>query len=497
MIKWHAKCSCLLAGLAFGCSTDNPPSPPNVVFILIDDMGWKDLGCYGSEFYETPNIDALASEGIRFTDAYSASGVCSPTRASIFTGKSPSRLHLTQWIGPEEWQVGGDLTTPEFEQQLPLEEITFAEVLKENGYTTFFAGKWHLGSEPFYPQHQGFDINIGGNDAGAPPSYFYPYERDNWKGTGWPEKIRSIEGGTPGEYLTDRLTDEALNFLDTIGNRPFLLCLSHYAIHKPLQAKTADSIHFATKASGMDHDGEQFVRGPRGEYTRQYQDHAVNAGMIKAVDESVGRVIGKLEASGLRDNTIIIFTSDNGGVSCATISGEGGYVEPYNICTSVLPLRGGKGWYYEGGIRVPLIVSLPGEEFRAGISDYPVVSYDFFPTLLDLLSIEHTPVEPIDGISFSQELLGQDDGPKRPIFWHYPHYHTLGQSPASAVRLGKYKLIRFYEDGHSELYNLKADPGEQQDLSDLLQEKVSELGQVLSICLERTDASLPEHSTDH
>jgi len=490
----------MLATVIGSCTHTTRNELPNVVFILIDDMGWKDLGCYGSVFYETPEIDALAEGGIRFTNAYSASGVCSPTRASILTGKSPARLHLTQWIGPNEWQVDGPMRTPAFEQQLALEEVTLAEVLKNSGYATFFAGKWHLGGPEFYPEHQGFDINIGGNDAGAPPSYFYPYERDNWKGTGWPEKIHSIKGGKPGEYLTDRLTDEALRFLDTVGSRPFLLYLSHYAIHKPLQAKQQDSVYFARKAIVSPGQGKRFIQDSRGGFTRQFQDHAVNAGMIRSVDQGVGRILAKLKSLDIWDNTIIVFTTDNGGVSCATVLGEGGYVNKSNICTSALPLRGGKGWYYEGGIRVPLIVKPAGGNFQPGTSDAPVISYDFLPTLVDMLDLESAIFPPegsferkIDGISFRAALSGGRI-PQRPIFWHYPHYHTLGQTPASAIRMGKYKLIWWYEEEKAELYDLSTDLSETANLAEQLPDKTAELKEILMVYLASVNASHPSQN---
>lgn len=480
--------------LTTGCGKKTSQQEWNILFILVDDMGWKDLGCYGSDFYETPNIDRLAAEGMLFTNAYAASGVCSPTRASIMTGKSPARLKLTQWIGPEEWQITGEMSTPWFVQQLSLEDTTIAESLKHSGYTTFFAGKWHLGGPEFYPEHQGFDVNIGGNDAGAPPSYFYPYERENWTGTGWPPKIENIRGGEAGEYLTDRLTLEAEHFLDTIGERPFFLYLSHYAIHKPMQSKQELVDYYVRKAENMTRSGEKFVAGERGAYTRQYQDHAVNAAMIHSVDESVGRLVEKLEQMGLRDNTVIIFTSDNGPVASAPVTGQGGHVDYADICAAVLPLRGGKGWYYEGGIRVPLIVSGPAVGTPGAVTETPVSSYDLYPTILEITGHQVKPTFHRDGISFLPVLKGNAGNgvlTDRPLYWHYPHYHTLGQTPASAIRSGEMKLIWWYENETAELYDLGKDPQELNDVSRDFPQITDSLSALLFLYLDQVEADYP------
>ncbi len=480
---------------ATACTPGKNREKPNVVVILVDDMGWKDCGCYGSTFYETPHIDSLAATGVRFTQAYSASGVCSPTRASILTGKTPARLHLTEWIGPDEWHIKGELATPAFRQQLDHSETTLAEALKTNGYTTFFTGKWHLGSEPFYPEHHGFDKNIGGNSAGAPPSYFYPYRRENWEGTGWPREIAGLEEGSPGEYLTDRLTREAEQFLDTIGNRPFLLYLSHYAIHKPLQAKAADSTYFARKAASLNPTGKRYKKEPRGGLTRQYQDHPVNAAMIKSVDQSVGQILAKLNQKELTRNTIVIFTSDNGPVTTSTITEFGGRVDRYNLCSSVLPLRAGKGWYYEGGIRVPLIIRWPGHTPSDSIITEPAISYDLYPTILTMCGIDPMPRQHLDGLDLSPILTGDTSLTARTLYWHYPHYHTLGQTPASAIRKGDYKLIWWYEEEEAELYDLSVDVSEKRNLADSLPAITRSLHNQLFNYLGEVDAGYPERTT--
>lgn len=337
-------------------SSSGPRRKPNFVFFLIDDLGWADVGCFGSKFYQTPNIDKLAKEGMRFTDAYAASPVCSPTRASIMTGKYPARLKLTNFlIGKRQ----GKLLPAEYIHYMPLEEVTITEALKETGYVCCFVGKWHLGGEPYWPEHQGFDINIGGTNSGMLHSYF---------GTQW-QGNPPVESN-PGEYLTDKLTDEALKFIESNKDRSFLLYLSHYAVHIPLQAKQEMVEKYQAKAAKQPGKEPRFL--PEGDtMAKQMQDHPVYAAMVESVDESVGQVTKKLEELGLADNTIVIFMSDNGGLSTA----EG---HP----TSNLPLRAGKGWLYEGGIREPVIIKWPGAVKPNSVCSEPVTSTDFYPTML-------------------------------------------------------------------------------------------------------------------
>ena len=453
---------------------DGAPRRPNFVFFLIDDLGWKDLGCYGSTFYETPNIDRLAREGMRFTNAYAACPVCSPTRASIMTGKYPARLGITQWIG------GPNEPTP-YRHYLPLEEVTIAEVLKEAGYATGFVGKWHLSTRgedrfKYYPDRQGFDVNIGGDWSGAPPTYFYPYEKRN----------RALEtmppGGEDGEYLTDRLTDESLKFLNANKDRPFLLYLSHYAVHTPIESKQALTEKYKAKAEGLPQPAGPHAQPVYGRYkTRMVQDHPVYAGMVQSVDESVGRVMNKLEALGLEDNTIVIFMSDNGGLS--TVGREGP--------TCNLPLRAGKGWLYEGGIREPMLIKWPGVVKPGSLCHETVTSTDFYPTMLEMAGLPLRPEQHVDGVSLAGLLKGTGTLRRNAVYWHYPHYHGSGNRPSGAVRAGDYKLIEWYEDGRIELYNLKDDLGEQTDLATAESAKAAELRHMLHAWRGEMDGKMP------
>ncbi|MHC4518985.1 MAG: sulfatase, partial [Planctomycetota bacterium] len=389
---------------------------PNFVFFLIDDLGWADLGCYGSTFYETPNIDGLAAEGMRFTEAYAACPVCSPTRASIMTGKYPARLGITQWIG-------GPNEPTAYRHYMPLEEVTIAEALREAGYATGFVGKWHLSTRDetrhtYYPDRQGFDVNIGGDWSGAPPTYFYPYEKRN-------RKLESMPpGGEKGEYLTDRLTDESLKFLEANRDRPFLLYLSHYAVHTPIESKKALTEKYAAKAKKVLEGDRPEARPVYGRYkTRMVQDNAAYAGMVQSVDESVGRVMKKLEALGLERNTIVIFMSDNGGLS--TVGREGP--------TCNLPLRAGKGWLYEGGIREPMLMKWPGVVEAGSVCDEPVTSTDFYPTMLEMAGLPARPQQHVDGVSLAGLLKGEGTPKREAMYWHYPHYHGSGNRPSGAV----------------------------------------------------------------
>jgi arylsulfatase A-like enzyme len=444
---------------------------PNFVFFLIDDMGWTDVCCYGSSFYETPNIDKLASEGMRFTNAYAACPVCSPTRASIMTGKYPARLKLTDYL---KGRRRGKLNPAEYLDQMPLEEVTVAEALKEAGYTTCFVGKWHLGEKPYYPEHQGFDINIGGTHSGMPRSYFWP----KWRGN------PPIEG-REGEYLTDKLTDASLKFLDTNKDRPFLLYLSHYAVHNPVEAKKDMIEKYKAKAAGHPAEEPRFLP-EGGSKARQVQDNPVYAGMIQSVDESVGRIMIKLQELGLEDNTVVIFMSDNGGLSTA----EG---SP----TSNIPLRAGKGWLYEGGIREPMMIKWPGVVKAGSLCGEPVISTDFYPTILEMAGLSLKPEQHSDGVSLVPLLKGAATLGRPAIFWHYPHYGNQGGSPGGAVRAGDYKLIEFYEDNHLELYNLKDDISEKNNLAEKMPDKADELHRMLKAWRVDVDATMPTPNPDY
>jgi len=456
---------------------------PNFVFILIDDMGFKDIGCNGSSFYETPNIDKLAADGMRFTDAYAACPVCSPTRASIMTGKYPARLNLTDYlIGRRR----GKLIPPEYIHQMPLEEVTIAEALKEAGYATCFIGKWHLGGKPYWPEQQGIDVNIGGTQSGMPRNYFWP----QWRGN------PPIEGRA-GEYLTDRLTDEALMFLESKKDKPFLLYLSHYAVHIPLQAKKEMIEKYKAKAAKQPTRQPRFLPEGRSK-ARQVQDHPVYAGMVESVDESVGRVMKKLEELGMADNTVVIFMSDNGGLSTA----EG-------WPTSNVPLRAGKGWLYEGGIREPMIIKAGNAGFRSSrpsaggvvkpgsVCSEPVTSTDFYPTMLEMAGLPLKPEQHIDGVSLVPLLRGKEKLNREAIFWHYPHYGNQGGSPGGAVRAGDYKLIEFYEDSRVELYNLKADIGEKKNLAGKMPDKAAKMRKMLQTWRKAVNAQMPTPNPDY
>lgn len=464
-------------------STEQTDRQPNFIFILVDDLGWTDLGCYGSSFYETPNIDRLAAEGTRFTNAYAACPVCSPTRASIMTGKYPARINLTDWIPGRQQNTGPQscdkLIPKDFELEMKLEEITIAEALKEAGYRTFFAGKWHLGQDSIYwPESQGFEINKGGWSKGSPQGgYFSPYVNPR------------LESGPEGENLTDRLTSESIHFLESVNDDPFLLYLSFYAVHTPLQAKEELIRKYENKADSLGLNRiEQTISDrdwirkapPRGTFVeRVVQGHPIYSGMIETLDINVGRIMDKLEELDLEDHTIIFFMSDNGGLTTA----EG---SP----TSNLPLRAGKGWLYEGGIREPMLIKWPGKAEAGKICNVPVISTDFYPTILEMAELEFMPGQHMDGISLVPLLEGGGTIVERPIFWHYPHYSNQGGKPGTAVRKGKYKLIEFSEDGEVELYDLESDIGEQNDLSDEMPDKVNELLEIIHKWQEEVDAKM-------
>jgi arylsulfatase A-like enzyme len=432
----------------------------NFVVILVDDLGWMDVGYNGSTFYETPNIDLLSKNSIQFTNAYASASICSPTRAAILTGKHPARLNITDWI-PGSDPKNEKLLGPKDLDSLPLEELTISEVLKKDGYQTFFAGKWHLGKEGFFPEDQGFDINFGGHHMGQPPGGYYA-----------PYKNPKLSDGPQGEYLTDRLTNESVKFLDTIQQNPFLLYLSYYTVHTPIQASKKHLKKFEDKLTKL--KDKEIIQQKEGKgFTTLNQLNPAYASMVYALDENVGKIISKLEEEGLYDTTTIIFTSDNGGL--ATL--QKGYMQ---APTSVSPLRAGKGWLYEGGIRVPLLIKPAYFNGRAQISQQPVVSHDLFPTIASLAGVSIEPNLKIDGTDLS--LILKDPTSKldrKELFWHYPHYHGSGWTPGAAIRQGNWKLIEFYETEKTELYNLETDIGETQDVSADNPEKVAALEQKL------------------
>jgi arylsulfatase A len=428
---------------------------PNVVLILIDDLGQRDLGCYGSTFYKTPNIDKMAREGVRFTDYYSACPVCSPTRASILTGKYPQRMNITDWIPGRGDRPDQRLKPPQIRNELPLEEITIAKTLKSLGYATALIGKWHLGGKGFEPEKQGFDLNIGGDETGTARSYFAPFE--NKQG-----KMPGLEKAEAGEYLTDRLTTEAEKFMDANKEKPFFLYMPHYAVHTPLQAK------------------QEIIDKYPGKPMHGKQSNPVYAAMIESMDASVGRVLKKLDDLKLSDNTLVIFTSDNGGL--ATLDGMP-FAPTFNG-----PLREGKGYLYEGGVRNPLIVKWPKGVKAGTVTDQVACSIDLFPTIQELCGSNAE--SKFDGVSLCPVLKGEKLA-ERAIYWHYPHYANQGGRPCGAVRRGDYKLIEFYEDGRRELFDLKKDISESRNLIVEKPEIARELVALLDIWRKDVGSKMP------
>jgi arylsulfatase A-like enzyme len=443
----------VLAWLAAGQAWAEAVDPkPNFVFILIDDMGWRDLACFGSTFYETPNIDRLAAQGMKFTNAYAACPVCSPTRASILTGKYPARLHLTDWLPGVGDRPSHQLLRPKFQQFLPLEETTIARALKPEGYVSASIGKWHLGSDAYSPEQHGFDVNMGGTHAGTAPGGHFKFESPTLK-------LRE------GEYLADRLTEEAEKFIEQSKDRPFFLYLPHYAVHTPHQAKADVIAKYKAKLK-----------------PGQAQNNAIYAAMVESVDDSVGRLMKKLDELKLADRTLVFFFSDNGGLSFT-----GSKAPP---ATSNAPLREGKSYLYEGGIRVPLIVRWSGRVKPGNVCDVPVSSVDFFPTMLEAAGGKPAPKQIIDGQSLMPLLKQSSDWKRQAIYWHYPHYNSNGNKPGGVVRAGDWKLIEFFEDGKLELYNLKEDLEEKHDLAGKLPDRTKELHQLLKDWRTAVDAQM-------
>lgn len=466
------KVSASAAFLALVVSAAAESDRPNFVFFLVDDLGWADVGCFGSTFHETPNIDGLAASGMKFTNAYAAASICSPTRASIMTGRHPVRVNITDWIPGFGAKPDAKFKHVDDLDQLPHEEVTIAEILKENGYATFFAGKWHLGGEGFLPTDQGFDINIGGHDRGSPPGGYYA-----------PWTNPKLEAKEEGEYLTERLTEESIAFMKKRDSaRPFLLYLSYYNVHTPIQPYEKRIDHYKTKAERLFPDPTPIAKERDGQ-SRMRQDNPEFASMVAAVDDSVGAILASLEELEIADNTVVIFFSDNGGLCTKTRPGP----------TCNLPLRAGKGWLYEGGIREPTIVRAPGVTEAGAVCASPVVSMDFFPTILDLAGIEQRPDLHADGLSLLPHLHGEKlEGEPRELAWHYPHYHGSTWAPGAAIRVGDWKLIEFWEYDEVELYNLAEDPGEQRDLSEENPERVRQLLERAAAWRTRMKAKMPE-----
>jgi len=451
-------------------------SRPNIVLILVDDLGYADVGAYNPDtFYETPNIDALARDGAMFLEGYAVNPVCSPSRFAVMTGKHPTRFAATDWFHSANWKPRSNTryAPAPVDQFLPLEEMTLAEMLKANGYRTAFLGKWHLGEDEMYwPENQGFDINVGGHSKGNPPGgYFSPYDNPR------------MSSGPTGEYLPERLTTEAIDLMRSYedGDEPYFLMLSYYTVHTPLQApeETVEKYRNIRLESGEEFESEEqvWVGTSTERKTRIRQSHPVYAAMIEHLDNNVGRILGALKELGAENDTVVIFTSDNGGLSTS----EG---SP----TSNRPLRAGKGWLYEGGIRVPFIIAGPGFVANGSRIDAPVSGMDLLPTIRELAGIAPLAEERIDGQSLLPLLNGEAVAGDRAMYWHYPHYSNQGGFPGAAIRRGQFKLIERFEDGRIHLYDLTADIGEQNDLAQVHPDIAAEMQKELHEWYQEVDA---------
>ena len=494
---------------------------PNIIFFLVDDLGWTDLGFYGSSFYETPNIDKLAKNGVKFTNAYAACHVCSPTRASILTGKYPATINLTDWLPGRNEFPFQKFSNPKINQHLPYEEITIAEALNVKGYKTAFIGKWHLGEDPSNPVAHGFDMHIPEWDKGWPKKgYFAPFE------------MKGLEDSKDGDYLTDRLTDEALKYIVINKENPFFLYISHYAVHDPIQGRKDLVKKYSEKLINKDKnnnpayilegnpdnpnnpsrkeldslintpDYEAYKILPNGTVkVKQKQDNVEFAAMVESMDESLGRIITKLKELGIQDNTIIFFYSDNGGMSAINFGNSKRIVpmaqQDIAYSTSNLPLRGAKGWLYEGGIRVPLIVKWPGEGMQNAESSIPVTSVDIFPTILNMVGFPEGIGKDKEGVDISPLIKGETIN-RGPLYWHFPHYSNHGmQSPGGAIRDGDYKLLEYFENGTVQLFNLKNDIEEQKDLSKIEMKKTKELKEKLHKWRKKVGAQMMKPNPDY
>jgi len=453
---------------------ERPAKRPNIVFFLVDDLGYMDVGANNPDcFYDTPNVDRLAAGGMRFTDGYAACPVCSPTRLSIMAGKYPSRSDATNYFSGKRAER---FRPAPLHDRMNLDEVTLAETLKEHGYATFFAGKWHLGDSPdLWPEHQGFDVNKGGWSRGGPygpGKYFVPYGNPR------------LKDGPKGEHLPDRLATETCSFIEEHRDEPFLAYLAFYSVHTPLVARKDLRKKYEEKAErlGLNNkqqfgDEEQHFLTKRPRRVRIVQSHAVYAAMVEAMDLAVGRVLDKLDELGLKENTIVCFTSDNGGLSTS----EG---SP----TSNLPLRGGKGWLYEGGIREPYFLRAPGVTTAGSTCAVPVISTDFYPTLLELAGLPLKPQQHKDGVSLVPLLRGGKQLDRDAVYWHYPHYGNQGGFPGGAIRQGDWKLLENYEDGSVQLYNLADDIGERNNLAQQQPERVAQMRAKLHEWYKQVDA---------
>ncbi|MFI3320842.1 MAG: sulfatase [Rikenellaceae bacterium] len=458
-------------------ATAKSEKQPNILIILADDYGWNDLGCMGSQFYETPNLDRLAAKGVRFTCGYSACSVSSPSRASIMTGKSTPRHGITSWIGDpagEEWRkkkLHSKLLPAPYALGLKDEEVTLPEYLRDNGYTTFIAGKWHLGrGETSTPEDNGFEVNVGAWEAGGPKGgYFAPYQNPK------------LKDGEDGEQLSMRLAQETAKFMEgqqKNGKKPFFAYLSFYAVHGNIETSKSRWEYFRDKANKTGVAPSGFVVD-RTLPVRTQQDNPVYAGLIADMDSAIGHVLDELERLKIDKNTLVFFVSDNGGV----VSGDS-----YSTCLA--PLRGGKGRQWEGGTRTPFIVYDPNSE-GGRTCDTPTIGMDLYPTILSYAGLKPLPEQHVDGVDIMPLVRGGEIA-SRNLYWHYPHYGNQGGEPSSIVRSGAWKLIYYWEDGRLELYNLDIDLGESETLNHLYPERVETLRADLMAWLKDTGAVAPK-----
>ena len=514
MYKWMiVLCSAVFA--AQTAMSVGKTRKPNIIFFLVDDLGWPDVGCYGSSFYETPAIDQIAKEGVKFDDAYATCQVCSPSRASILTGKYPARTDLTEWVGGRVEQDHEKLHSAKRVKALPEGEITIAEALRRHGYATANFGKAHVGRDP---KTYGFDEEI----TGWVGSFHAPF--GGWPGPGgkYDQTLQSKEG----DYFTDKLTDAALDFIERKKDQPFFVYLEHFAVHDPIEGRKDFVEYYKKKLANMPpQEGPNYIlegnpdepapseariaemrkkqrpedfTNTRLGWVKQKQDNVEFAGMVGAMDESLARIRAKLEELGIADNTIIIFTSDNGGMSASNRhrNDQTRAQLDQRFSSSMLPLRGGKGWQYEGGIRVPLIVVWPGHTKPGMVTDVPVTGTDFYPTILEMLNLPLVPEQHKDGISFVPLLEGKPFKGHEALYWHFPHYSNHGnQSPGGAIRVGNYKLLEYYENGTVQLFDLENDLGEQHDISKENPEITEKLLKMLQDWRLETDAKMPDVKT--
>lgn len=511
--------SCI-AHIHAGNKSKPPVTAPNIIFFLVDDLGWSDLGCFGSSFHETPNIDKLASEGMKFTHAYSACHVSSPTRAAIMTGRYPASINLTDWLPGRGNHSFQKLLNNKTAQHLPPDEATIAETLHQNGYKTAIIGKWHVGTGDYGPMKRGFDIHIPSQyETGWPRSYHYPFKMNGYD-------------GYPGEYLTDKLTDEALNYIEQNYQNPFFLYMAHFAVHDPVQGRKDLVEKYRKKLISIpENKGDRYIleanpddKNPPdrrllneliktadySEYKvlpnrtvkiKQHQDNIEFAAMVESMDESLGRILSKVKELGIEENTIIIFASDNGGMSSANLNNPKRVINPNELDkefpTSNLPLRGSKGWMYEGGIRVPMIIKYPGVTKGNSVCEIPVISNDFYSTIVEMTGSKKPKGKITEGVSIIPLLKGKKIK-DRPLFWHFPHYSNHGmQSPGGAIRFGDFKLLEYFENNTVQLFNLKKDIGEQNDISAIDIKTTEQLRKMLHLWRESIGAKNMEPNPNY